>query len=335
MLIEKLNLIIFLTLIIINLIIYNNIFYINKFLNIYDLPNKQRKIHKTKIAKTGGIIIFFNLTLLFISNYLFDNFLEIENPSFFNLLYVGILFFFLIGLIDDIYDLKPNLKLFLSAIFLIILLFYNENLTINIIRLSFYKNVIDLDGYSIIFSVLCFLLFINAINMFDGINLQTILYSTLLLVANLILMGDIIFVFYLLPIIICVAALNYKNKLFLGDNGTLLIGFILSCFFILNYNNLAIFYADSIFIFMMLPGLEVLRLAVSRILKKRNPFSADRMHIHHLLLKRMSYSSTMITNFSLILIPILIDYYSDINNLYLICGYIFIYFCGIYRISKY
>jgi UDP-N-acetylmuramyl pentapeptide phosphotransferase/UDP-N-acetylglucosamine-1-phosphate transferase len=152
--------------------------------------------------------------------------------------------------------------------------------------------------------------------MFDGINLQTILYSTLLLVANLILMGDIIFVFYLLPIIICVAALNYKNKLFLGDNGTLLIGFILSCFFILNYNNLAIFYADSIFIFMMLPGLEVLRLAVSRILKKRNPFSADRMHIHHLLLKRFSKKLLNFTHICIhiiILVFILNFFYHSLN----------------------
>jgi UDP-GlcNAc:undecaprenyl-phosphate/decaprenyl-phosphate GlcNAc-1-phosphate transferase len=335
MLIEKLHLIIFLILLIINFIIYYKINYLNKFLNIYDLPNNKRKIHKTKIAKTGGVIIFFNLSLLFISNHLFNNFLEFQNISFLNLVYIGITFFFLSGLIDDVYDLNPNLKLFLSAIFLLIILIYDDNLSINIIKLSFFKTEIDLDDYSIVFSILCILLFINAINMFDGINLQTILYSTLLVVANLFLMDKSIFILYLSPLIICLMVLNYKNELFLGDNGTLLIGFTLSCLFIINYSNSSILFADTIFIFMMLPGLEVLRLAVSRILKKRNPFSADKTHIHHLLLKKISYNTTIILNFWFILIPILLDYYTNMNNLYLIFGYIVIYFYGVYKLSKY
>ena len=132
------------------------------------------------------------------------------------------------------------------------------------------EDIINLGKFSIYFTAFCILLFINAINMFDGINLQVILYSSLLFIANCYFFGNLYLLLLFIPLIIVLIFLNYKNKLFLGDNGTMLLGFLISCFFIINYNNFNIKFADTIFIFMMLPGLELLRLAISRIMKKRN-----------------------------------------------------------------
>ena len=50
---------------IINLIIFYKINNIAKFLNIYDLPNQKRKIHKEKIPKIGGVIILFNILIIY------------------------------------------------------------------------------------------------------------------------------------------------------------------------------------------------------------------------------------------------------------------------------
>ena len=59
--------------------------------------------------------------------------------------------------------------------------------------------------------------------------------------------------------------------MFLGDSGTMLLSFILSYFFIKSANVSGILYSDEIFLIMMIPGFELLRLAITRILKKKTP----------------------------------------------------------------
>ncbi len=311
--------------IIINLLILINIKRINSFFNIYDSPDKKRKIHKFKVAKTGGILIFINLILFYILS-LYDNsfFGLSENINIHLILFGGTCFFFL-GLIDDIKDLNPNLKLFLSSIIILIILLNEKTLIIESLRVSFLITEISLSSFQIPFTVLCMLLFINAINMYDGINLQTLLYASILTISNLILSDNLNFIIYLLPILLSLIILNFKNIIFLGDSGTLLIGFILSSFFIFNYNDLSFQYSDTIFIYMMLPGLELLRLAFSRILKKRNPFSADRNHIHHLLLKKHNYYYVVFFNFILMVTPVLLDFFTNIPKIIIISLFILIY----------
>ena len=318
-------------LIIINLLIFIFIKRINRILNIYDSPDKKRKIHKIRIAKTGGIIIFINLILFYVlnlQNYFFFNLLENSNV---HLILFGGICFFILGLIDDIRDLNPNLKLFLTTVIILIVLLNEKSLIIESLRFSFLSDEISLRNFQIPFTVLCILLFINAINMYDGINLQTLLYTSILITSNLIISDNLNFIIYLLPILFSLIILNFKNIIFLGDSGTLLIGFILSSFFILNYNDLYIKYSDTIFIFMMLPGLELLRLAFSRILKKRNPFSADRTHIHHLFLKRHDYYSVVIFNFILVMTPVLLVFFTNLPNLTIISLFIMIYAIIIFK----
>ena len=43
---------------------------ISKFINIFDIPNENRKIHKTKVANVGGFIFFFNIIVTFFFHYL-------------------------------------------------------------------------------------------------------------------------------------------------------------------------------------------------------------------------------------------------------------------------
>jgi len=319
---------------IINLIIFYKINNIVKFLKIYDLPNQKRKIHKEKISKIGGVIILFNILIIYFLE-IFSFELDYSTKINLNTLLFGSLLIFLVGFIDDLKDLNPNLKLFLFSVIIISFLFFEKNLILSELRFSFFEKNIDLGIFSLLFTAFCILLFINAINMFDGINLQVISYSSFLFLLNCFYLESLyLFLIFFLSIIVLII-LNYQNKLFLGDNGSLLIGFLISCFFILNYNNNKIENSDTIFIFMMLPGIELLRLAITRILKKRNPFSADDMHIHHLLLKKFKYNSVIMINLTSILIPIFLIFFTTLSNLFIILMFLIVYLGSIYWLSKY
>ena len=96
---------------------------------------------------------------------------------------------------------------------------------------------INLGKYTFLFTLLSFLLFMNACNMFDGINLQFGVYS---LVLSLFLISVIGQNYLLLSIIIGLLfflLLNFQNKTFIGDSGTLFLSFIYASLIILTYNN--------------------------------------------------------------------------------------------------
>ena len=121
--------------------------------------------------------------------------------------------------------------------------------------------------------------------------------------------------------------------MFLGDSGTLLIGFIISYFFIKSYNNNNIFYSDEIVLIMLIPGFELLRLAIFRIFKKKHPFKADRNHIHHLILKKHKFLNTFIIIQILFILPYVLFSYLDNSIIILIFTFI-LYSLIIYRYSS-
>jgi UDP-GlcNAc:undecaprenyl-phosphate GlcNAc-1-phosphate transferase len=122
--------------------------------------------------------------------------------------------------------------------------------------------------------------------MFDGSNLQIGNYIFCILLFFIIKINEnIIFTLFLIPCFFFML-MNYKNFLFMGNSGTLMLSFIFSVLFIHFYNNKIVFnYCEEIFLIMLIPGIDMLRVFITRIVKKKNPFNADREHIHHLLSK--------------------------------------------------
>ena len=76
---------------------------------------------------------------------------------------------------------------------------------------------------------------------------------------------------------------------------------------------------------MLVPGMDLIRLFFVRIFLKRNPLSSDRFHLHHLLLSKYSYKKTITILTLLILLPISMNYF-ELNKLFTIILFIFIYF---------
>ena len=289
-----------------NIILYFFNSNIANILNLFDIPDGKRKIHYAPVPLTGGIIIFLNISYCFIFNQLNVGIELFDNIKNLNIFFLSCFVLWVLGIIDDKKNISANLKFLIILFIIIINLLFDKSIIINKVYLTFF-NEFNLGFFAYIWTAICFLLFINALNMFDGINLQTAIYSSficLLFIFNSFLSNFFLIILFSL-IIFCL--LNLKNKSFMGDSGTYLLSYLFSYFFIRSYNEFSLFYADEIVLIMLIPGLDLMRLFIIRILKKKHPFSPDKQHLHHYLLNRFGYYRTLLIIQSLIIVPIIIS----------------------------
>jgi UDP-GlcNAc:undecaprenyl-phosphate GlcNAc-1-phosphate transferase len=319
----------FIFLFLVNLFIFFLFKPIVSILNCYDHPNNLRKIHKKKIAKVGGFLIIFNIIIFYIISF---NSAPILKEEFFFIL--GSILFFLLGYFDDKFDINAYIKFFFQIIFILLLVIFNDDMIISNIYISFLNKKILLGKFSIFFTIFCYLLFINAFNMLDGINISACVYALSLLVFLYIHKNNIIF-FVLITSLLFFLVKNYQNKLFLGNNGSYLLGFILSYFFV-DLNRTKVISGEEIFLAMIIPGLDMLRLYVQRIFNKKNPFKADLNHLHHILLKKFFYKKAIICLLLILCVPIFLNFFLyDSKKIYVIIFIIISYFnLIIYSLKK-
>ena len=320
-------LIVILSVILINLIIIKYFNQISKYINLFDHPDDNRKIHTKKVALLGGSIVFVNLSLYYLLSPFLINNIEIDYS-----LGVFSFFIFILGLLDDKYKINSNLKFLLFIIFSYLLLKIDNNLIIFQLNFSFLENNISLGKFSLFFSIFALIIFLNAFNMFDGINLQSSIYAIFIfcvfILNNIYIEFSIIIIFSLSFFIY----LNYKNISFLGDNGSLLIAFLISYIFFQSSSK-EIFYADEILLIMLIPGLDLIRLFFTRLIQAKSPFTPDDNHFHHHLLKKFGLIKTNLIVFLLISISYTL---ASITNqfLLLIVIVLFIYFFILWYLRK-
>lgn len=319
------------------LLVLNLFFFINKkkifnYINIIDTPDGKIKLHKKKIYPIGGVIFFFNLLIFIIIEALYKTDLHlIYGVSIFDkiIFLFSITSLFFVGLYDDKYNLNYIAKLILTSLIVFIFVSVNENFIISKLSFTFTDKIIYINEISKFFTIICILLFINALNLFDGIDLQSGSYILIIFVFFFILLN---IEFLIILILSCIFFLyfNYKREIFLGDSGTILIGFIISCLSIYSYNSNLIL-SDQIFILMMVPGIDMIRLFLVRIVNGRNPFKGDRNHMHHILIKKYSFTkSFVIINFT-ILTLIVSNLFFKISILLILPAYLIFYFLMIYE----
>ena len=307
----------FIILLISQLLIILNFKKLSNYFNFFDIPDKVRKKHSNKTSLLGGSIIFFALLFCIILFFIQDTFI-VNNQIFFkdksSYIYFSISCFlmYVIGLVDDKYNLNYFVKIIFSGLIVIVFILFEKDIHIKIINLSFYVDTVDISKISLLFTTFCFLLFINALNMFDGIDGQVGLYSLFLLNFILLLSGINHLIIFLMIGVCTFLYLNFKKRCFLGDSGTLLLGFILSFLMIKLYNQNIIYHADKIFLIMIIPGLDMLRLFTERLSNKKNPFKGDNNHIHHLLQAKIGYYKALIYIQMLIVIPVIGSFYYNL-----------------------
>ena len=267
-----------------NLVIFIKFETISKNLIFFDKPDGKLKKHKNPVSIIGGLIIILNLYLIIFSLEILDtNNLIFEDNFSYIILILGTLFF-IIGFVDDLRNLSPNLKLIsiVTSIFIITIFF--PEIKLDHIKISFLEHNYSFKNFSLIFIILSFALLANAINMFDGINLQLIFFSLFVFII-FILKGFLPLFFILISIsFIFLGLLNYQNKVFIGDGGCYLISALIGCSFIYQYQKFDNFlYGDQIFLILLIPSLDMLRLFIVRIIKRKHPFKGDLKHLHHMV----------------------------------------------------
>ena len=121
----------------------------------------------------------------------------------------------------------------------------------------------------------------------------------------------------------------------MGDSGIYILGSILITSIIYEYNVFkTIKYADEIFLLLILPGYDLLRLTITRILKGKNAFYGDRNHIHHLLISKFTLIESNLFLVFLNVLPISLFLFLDFNFFGIVILFTSLYIFIIYKFSK-
>lgn len=263
---------------------------------LYDTPDNERKIHLRVIPNLGGIGIFFGFITtasLFISPLAFEKW---------NYIIASSLLLFLVGIADDLISLSPPKKFLTQFIAAFIVVCLAD------IRLKSLHGILGVYGdlpywWSVIFSIVGVIFVTNAYNLIDGIDGlagSIAVLSTLTLGVTLAGFGHpgaACLSFCLLGGIVGFLKYNISPaKIFMGDTGSLLIGFIIALLCIMSVNSFDANKPYAAFIhssagalviglsFLFVPVFDTFRVFTTRLMKGVSPFKADRTHLHHYLL---------------------------------------------------
>ena len=269
---------------------------------LYDLPN-ERKVHKAFVPRLGGVcfipcmVISFMLAIAIVSS--------ISEGSSFSLnlwscyFAVGLLAIYAVGVVDDIVGVSPRTK-FLVQIF-----------AASILPLSglYINNLYGFCGIGEIpfwggapLTVLVIVFIDNAINLIDGIDGLAAFLAIIALLGYFVLflsedlLSYCIIVAGLLGVLVAFVRFNLfgkqgVNKIFMGDTGSLTIGFILATLFVkcsmvrANAEPPVVGGMPIACSFLIVPVFDACRVIITRFVHRRPVFMADKNHIHHKMLR--------------------------------------------------
>ena len=257
-------------------------------------PNK-RMSHTGEVPNIGGLNICFS----FILTYLFFEFEQMNHNQFFM---IGLFAIMVIGFIDDILVLTPLAKLLGETLAGIALIGFAD------IRITHLHGIFGIHEIGIIpsylISLFILIAIINAVNLIDGIDGLAsglgILYC-LFFAIYFGLVGEAGWSFIGIGMIGSLAVFFIYNvfgnreKIFMGDSGSLLLGYLLTAFVFrfCEINALgsipAQFHMSAspavAICVLTVPIFDTIRVSITRIKKGLSPFQPDKNHIHHLLLR--------------------------------------------------
>jgi UDP-N-acetylmuramyl pentapeptide phosphotransferase/UDP-N-acetylglucosamine-1-phosphate transferase len=293
-----------------------------------DIPGR-RKIHKRVTPSMGGIAIFLGFVISLI---IWLDLAELKTVRF---VPMALFIVFFIGVRDDIVPLEPIMKILGQVIASCLLIFLFD------LRLrSFYGllGIYDIPlAISFVITTFTIIVITNSFNLIDGLDG---LAGTIALIAlaafgiSFYLIDDLAFAtlsFAMLGAVVAFLFFNWQpSKIFMGDTGALVIGMMLSI--------LAIHYIDSqhklppthaykisasittAVCFIIVPLADTLRIFIVRFVRKQSPFTPDKSHIHHNLV-RLGFShgaSTLILGITQLVFILIAVVCRNLNDNYLL-----------------
>lgn len=270
-----------------------------RFKKLMDAPN-ERSSHSEATPSLGGMAFFIVLMLSLYFNHAYDTY------GLASSIYPALTILFFLGLKDDLVVLAPLTKLFGQTV---ASLFILMNPKFRIDSFHGFFGIEQIDQW-IGIAVGCFIMLaiINAFNLIDGIDglassIGIVAFSGFAVVfffaeryffglTSLVMVGILTgFLFF---------NLSTKNKIFMGDTGSMLIGFMVGVmsirFLALDSSSLSRLPFNAIDVpivlvsFIIIPLFDTARVFTIRLMDRRNPFTADRNHLHHILIDAFKIS---------------------------------------------
>lgn len=257
---------------------------------IVDQPDHLRKLHSHPVPRVGGIAIVLSYAASFLITlalpFRYSYALEEALPWIFKLcLAAGLIF--LTGLVDDLIGLKPIWKL--GEQIVAALLAYAAGVQIHVLRghpLELWVSI----PVTVVWIVACTNAF-NLIDGMDGLAAGVGLFATVTVLIAALTHQNLQLVIVTVPLAGALFAFLRYNfnpaSVFLGDCGSLLVGFLLGCYGVLwGQKSAALLGMTAPLMAVAIPLLDVGVAVVRRLLRGQPIFGADRGHIHHMLLNR-------------------------------------------------
>ncbi len=257
-----------------------------------ETPVLDRHIHTTPLPRIGGVAIFASSTLVIGSSLLIARWLNLPLSTAPVLKLLGpALIIFLLGLYDDLRGATPTVKFSVQALAATLLFVGGYGIH----RLDLFSAGQSLQTFiGLPLTIFWVLLITNAFNLIDGLDglaAGSALFSTLVIfVLSLSIPNSIV---SLVSLALTGAILGflrfnfYPASIFLGDSGSMYIGFMISALAIAGSQKAPTMVAVSIpLVALGFPILDVVLAVGRRFLGGKPLFRGDREHIHHKLLKR-------------------------------------------------
>ena len=283
---------------------YRIIHFIGISKRLFASPNS-RSSHSTPVPQFGGVGLYFATCMtssVFIALLVFNNFEgfydTIDKPGSVLAFISGLTLIFYTGLVDDLIDMKARLKCLFQLVSIAIIII-PINGYIDVFYGIFGTETLPM-ATAIPFTFFVYLLIINSFNLIDGIDglassigiLVSLFFGIYfawigrfdLVVLNFSLFGALAG--------FLISNFSKTKKLFLGDSGSMVVGLCIA-FQTVQFLTLSPLFETSssinhgpVYILGLLayPLIDVMRVIISRLLRKKSPFLPDRNHIHHKLI---------------------------------------------------
>lgn len=261
-------------------------------LQIYAIENK-RTVHHGRIVRFGGLAIY----LAFIICLSF--FMKADRTI--NAILIASFILFMGGVIDDMFDLKPLIKLAFEIVAAIIVLAFGR-LELSAISLPFVQINSPLIIYFVSF---CWLIGVsNAINLMDGLDglaagLSLIMICTIGMLSYFMGRSDLCIIALLLAGSIA-GFLPYNfhpASIFMGDCGALTLGFLIACLSLLGFKSTTFITLAFPIVILFIPLADTFLAICRRKSQGKKISEADRSHLHHILMYKigLSHRNTVLT----------------------------------------
>ncbi len=251
-------------------------------LGIFDMPSP-RKVHKTPVPRVGGIAIVIASVI--------PVFIWINISMGLMGILLGMALLFVLGIIDDIKNLNYKVKFLIqiAAIFLVFSFGFIDTSQAYYVSQALLPTIL-LGGIYLLF----ILGVTNAVNLADG--LDGLAGGEALLSFSII--GLLAYESSNITVLTIVLAVmgavfgflrfnTYPARIFMGDTGSLFLGFMLGLLSVaLTYGEASAYAKTLPLLLVGLPVFDTLMVIIVRLIKKQSPFTADRNHLHHRLLDR-------------------------------------------------